>query len=118
MVLHGYGPNLPNKVFQATIVNKNDIFSPQFSIVECVLSAFTDEFPQWLRGMRQSILFRSMVIFGTFLLGLPMVTSGGIYLLNLVDYSVSGFPLLIVGFLEAVALNWIYGKFLIKIEEI
>ena len=34
---------------------------------------------------------------------------GGIYLLDLVDYSVSGFPLLVVGFLEAVALAWIYG---------
>lgn len=34
---------------------------------------------------------------------------GGIYLLNLVDYSVSGFPLLFVALLELVALNYIYG---------
>ena len=33
-------------------------FGSQFSIVECVLSALTDEFPQWLRGTRESILFR------------------------------------------------------------
>lgn len=33
-------------------------FGSQFSIVECVLSAFTDEFPQWLRGTRESIIFR------------------------------------------------------------
>lgn len=51
------------------------------------------------------------MIFGTFLLGLPMVMSGGIYLLNLVDYSVSGFPLLFVGFLECMALSWIYGQY-------
>ncbi|KAK2188075.1 hypothetical protein NP493_144g01024 [Ridgeia piscesae] len=84
-------------------------FGSQFSIVECVLSAFTDEFPNVLRGKRESIIFRSLVMFATFLLGLPMVTKGGIYLLNLVDYSVSGFPLLFVGLLECVALNWIYG---------
>ena len=53
---------------------------------------------------------RSAVIFGTFLLGLPMVMGGGIYLLNLVDYSVSGFPLLFVGLLECMALAWIYGE--------
>ena len=37
------------------------------------------------------------------------VLQGGIYLLNLVDYSVSGFPLLFVALLELVAINWIYG---------
>ena len=31
-------------------------------------------------------------------------------MLNLVDYSVSGFPLLFVGFLECLAVNWIYGQ--------
>ena len=31
-------------------------------------------------------------------------------MLNLVDYSVSGFPLLFVGFLECLAVNWIYGR--------
>ena len=31
-------------------------------------------------------------------------------MLNLVDYSVSGFPLLFVGFLECLAVNWIYGE--------
>ena len=82
----------------------------QFSIVECVLSAMTDEFPTYLQGRWRSVAFRAGFILFTFLLGLPMVTSGGIYLLNLVDYSVSGFPLLVVGALEIIALNWIYGE--------
>ena len=30
--------------------------------------------------------------------------------MNLVDYSVGGFPLLIIGVLELIAINWIYGK--------
>ena len=38
-----------------------------------------------------------------------IIPQGGIYLLDLVDYSVSGFPLLFVGLLESVALAWIYG---------
>jgi SNF family Na+-dependent transporter len=31
------------------------------------------------------------------------------YLLNLVDASVSGFPLLVIGIFECVAISWIYG---------
>jgi len=83
-------------------------FGSQFSIIECVLSALTDEFPKYLRGPRRSIVFRSIFIFSMFLLGIPMVTTGGIYLLNLVDYSVSGVPMLICGFCECAAINWIY----------
>ena len=33
-------------------------FGSQFSIVECVLSALTDEYARWLRGTRESIMFR------------------------------------------------------------
>lgn len=33
----------------------------------------------------------------------------GMYLLNLVDASVSGFPLLVIGIFECVAISWIYG---------
>ena len=34
---------------------------------------------------------------------------GGLYLLNIVDFSVGGFPLLVIGLAELVAVNWIYG---------
>lgn len=49
-----------------------------------------------------------MILF-TCLLGIPMVSNGGIYLLNLVDFSIGGFPLLIFGLLECVVISWIYG---------
>ncbi|KAL5007638.1 hypothetical protein ScPMuIL_016444 [Solemya velum] len=86
-------------------------FGSEFSIVECVLSALTDEYPWILGSRKRSVLFRLGVITVSFLLGLPMVCKGGIYVLNLVDYSVGGFPLLVVGFFECVALNWIYGLY-------
>lgn len=41
---------------------------------------------------------------------------GGMWLLNLVDYSVSGFPLLFVGLLECIALNWIYRKYWLQTD--
>lgn len=83
-------------------------FGSEFSIVECVLSALCDEF-KILNKRRAAIIFRTVMVIICFLLGLPMVCRGGIYLLNLVDYSVGGFPLLVVGFMELIALNWIYG---------
>ncbi|XP_046377511.1 sodium- and chloride-dependent glycine transporter 1-like [Haliotis rufescens] len=83
-------------------------FGSQFSMVECVMSAFIDEFRSSLPGKLASTLFRVGIVVVGFLLGLPMVCKGGIYLLNLVDYSVGGFPLLVVGLIEIVALNWIY----------
>lgn len=50
-----------------------------------------------------------MVVF-QFLLGLPMVTQGGMYLLQLMDnYAVTGITLLFIVFFQAVALSWIYG---------
>ena len=48
-------------------------FGSQFSIMECVLSAFTDEFRRFIKGQKESIIFRSAVIGVSFLLGIPMV---------------------------------------------
>ncbi|KAL8614152.1 hypothetical protein ACOMHN_026369 [Nucella lapillus] len=98
-------------------------FGSQFSIVECVMSALIDEFHRYINTRRKIIYFRIGVILVSFLLGLPMVCSGGIYLfhsfvymfqggiylLNLVDFSVGGFPLLFVGLIELIAITWIYG---------
>jgi hypothetical protein len=48
--------------------------SLQFSIIECVLSAFGDEFKEVLRSTRtRNIVFRTVVVVISFLLGLPMV---------------------------------------------
>ncbi|XP_025086985.1 sodium- and chloride-dependent glycine transporter 1-like isoform X2 [Pomacea canaliculata] len=84
-------------------------FGSQFSIVECVISALIDEFRQKIGSKRNILYFRIFIVITSFILGLPMVCKGGIYLLNLIDFSVGGLPLLLIGFIELVALNWIYG---------
>ena len=38
-----------------------------------------------------------------------MVAHGGIYLLNIVDVSCGGFPMLFCALAEVIVLNWIYG---------
>ncbi|KAK7098485.1 sodium- and chloride-dependent glycine transporter 1-like [Littorina saxatilis] len=84
-------------------------FGSQFSIVECVMSALIDEFRHQMVTKRNIIYFRLCIVAVSFFLGLPMVCNGGIYLLNLIDFSVGGFPLLFIGLMELIAINWIYG---------
>ncbi|KAL5005876.1 hypothetical protein ScPMuIL_017034 [Solemya velum] len=84
-------------------------FSSQFSIVETIITTISDEFPAFLRRKKISIIFRFCVCMTGFLLGLPMVTQGGFYLLDLVDDYISGFPLLFVGLFETLIVSWAYG---------
>jgi len=73
---------------------------------EAVLSALEDEFPIFRK--RRSF-FRLSCCALTFLLGAPQMTSGGFYLMNLMDQNVGGVNLLIVGFLEISVVMYLYG---------
>ncbi|KAL5006089.1 hypothetical protein ScPMuIL_017247 [Solemya velum] len=85
-------------------------FSSQFSIMETVISSLSDEYAYVLRrNWKRSTLFRISVCLFFYLLALPMTTRGGMYLLELLDTSVGGFPLLFVGLFECVSINYIYG---------
>jgi solute carrier family 6 amino acid transporter-like protein 5/7/9/14 len=83
--------------------------SSEFSIIECFFSGVLDEFPYLRKSRKHSIIFRLICCTIFYLIGLSMVTNGGFYLFNLFDYYVGGFPLLVVGFFECVAINYIYG---------
>ncbi|UYV62770.1 hypothetical protein LAZ67_2001886 [Cordylochernes scorpioides] len=80
----------------------------QFCTVEALVTGLVDEWPSRLRPHRK--LFTLLVCFCLFLLGLPMVTQGGIYLFRLMDfYSASGITLLFTVFFQTIAISWIYG---------
>ncbi|XP_077540422.1 sodium- and chloride-dependent GABA transporter 1-like isoform X2 [Haemaphysalis longicornis] len=79
----------------------------QFCPSEAIVAGIIDQWPQ-LITRRKLITFFMVVV--QFLLGLPMVTQGGMYLLQLMDnYAVTGITLLFIVFFQAVALSWIYG---------
>jgi len=73
---------------------------------EAVLTALEDEFP--ICRKRRSF-FRLSCCAVTFLLGAPQMTSGGFYIMNLMDQNVGGFNLLLVGFLEMSVVMFMYG---------
>ncbi|GBN66106.1 Sodium- and chloride-dependent glycine transporter 2 [Araneus ventricosus] len=78
-----------------------------FGEVETTISALVDEYPKLLR--KRKTLFTAMVCGALFLLGLPCVTQGGIYVVQLMDWYCAVFSLMFFSLFETIVVAWIYG---------
>jgi len=90
----------------------------EFCLVESLVTGIVDMWPEYLRPRRR--LFTSFVCLGLFILGIPMVTNGGAYVFQLMDfYSASGIPILWCCFFQTIAIGWIFGveKFALCVEQ-
>lgn len=82
----------------------------QVCTVEGVVTALSDQFPNYLRRGNRKKIFVAILCVANFLLALPMVTREGQYWLTLVDaYGASGIVLLFVVFFEVVGYAWGVG---------
>ena len=80
----------------------------QFCTVESFITGLVDEFPKFLRPRR--IKFTLVIVAIHFLLGLSMITNGGVYIFQLMDnFSASGVSLLVVVLCEIIGFCWVYG---------
>ncbi|XP_033632370.1 sodium- and chloride-dependent glycine transporter 1-like [Asterias rubens] len=89
----------------------------QFGMTETVISGIIDQFPDKLR--KRKTLFSFCVCCLFFLLGLPLVTRGGIYVFELINWYSAWLSLMIVGMTECIAIAYFYGvkRFLADINQ-
>ena len=74
---------------------------------ETMLSGLIDEFPKQLRNKKMLVTAVTCVV--EFLLGLPSICQGGIYVLQIMDWYCASFSLMLISLTECVAISWIYG---------
>ncbi|XP_052795158.1 sodium- and chloride-dependent glycine transporter 1-like isoform X1 [Mya arenaria] len=79
----------------------------QFGMFETCLSAIIDEYPNVLRKRR--VMVAAIACFAEFLLGLPLITEGGIYILQVIDWYCASFSLMLISLCEVIAIAWVYG---------
>ncbi|CAD5113469.1 DgyrCDS2633 [Dimorphilus gyrociliatus] len=81
----------------------------QFVGMESFITVIVDLFPVLRKKWYKETFVAGYVVL-SFLIGLSMVTQGGMYVFQLFDYySASGMTLLWVCFFEAIAIGWVYG---------
>eukprot|EP00064_Thunnus_orientalis_P006926 superscaffoldBa00000745_g6945 len=79
--------------------------------VEVAVTFIKDEFgPKILRFLKREELLTLAVCAICFLLGIPHVTKGGIYVFQLMDHYTAVVSLVFLAFFEVVAVCWIFGK--------
>ncbi|XP_022337036.2 sodium- and chloride-dependent glycine transporter 1-like [Crassostrea virginica] len=75
--------------------------------VQTLTGALLDNFPKALHKWKTALT--GSVCFLGFLLGIPCITQGGIYVLTLIDWYCASVSVMFLAFLEVIALAWIYG---------
>jgi len=80
----------------------------EFCSVESLITGIVDNWEEKLLPHRRKVAVVVCIV--CFLLGLPMVTNGGIYMFQIMDfYAASGLSLLWICFFETIAISWFYG---------
>uniref|UniRef100_H3DB67 Solute carrier family 6 member 22, tandem duplicate 2 n=1 Tax=Tetraodon nigroviridis TaxID=99883 RepID=H3DB67_TETNG len=80
----------------------------EFVYQETLVIAISDVFPCFRNGCHRKILLLAISA-GSFLIGLLMVTDGGLYVFQLFDYySCSGMTLMFFAIFQSVCIGWVY----------
>ncbi|KAJ0001077.1 hypothetical protein NQD34_006097 [Periophthalmus magnuspinnatus] len=82
----------------------------QFAGLETITSSIIDLFPQQLKGPWRREIFLTVFCLFCFIVQIPMTTSAGLYLFQLIDYyGASGAIILFVSMIQCVAASWAFG---------
>uniref|UniRef100_H2YVB6 Transporter n=1 Tax=Ciona savignyi TaxID=51511 RepID=H2YVB6_CIOSA len=101
-------PHLWSVLFFATLFMVG--IDTQFAGVESCVTIFLDMWPQVGKGKYGREIVSALVCLLFMILGLPLLTNGGIYVFQLFNnYAVSGIALLWLAFFQSIAIGWVYG---------
>uniref|UniRef100_A0A8C9WQE7 Transporter n=1 Tax=Scleropages formosus TaxID=113540 RepID=A0A8C9WQE7_SCLFO len=78
-----------------------------FATIETIVTSVSDEFPKYLR--KHKPIFTLVCCISFFLLGFPMITENGMYMLQLVDTFAASYSLIIIAIFELIGVSYIYG---------
>ncbi|NWX89561.1 SC6A5 protein, partial [Nothoprocta pentlandii] len=78
-----------------------------FATIETIVTSVSDEFPKYLRTHKALFTLGCCISF--FIMGFPMITQGGMYMLQLVDTYAASYSLVIIAIFELVGVSYIYG---------
>nr|XP_023669221.1 sodium- and chloride-dependent GABA transporter 2-like isoform X2 [Paramormyrops kingsleyae] len=82
----------------------------QFVGLEALVTSISDMYPAFFQVGHRRKLLLLIISVGCFLIGLVMVTEGGLYIFQLFDYyACSGMALLIFAILQSICIGWVYG---------
>nr|VZI10603.1 unnamed protein product [Spirometra erinaceieuropaei] len=80
----------------------------QFVSVEGFVTALADIFPRLLNKLRNRQIFMMITCLLSFLIGLPMVTEGGMYIFQIFDFYIGSRIILVVAIFECIVVGYIY----------
>uniref|UniRef100_A0A4W6FU74 Transporter n=1 Tax=Lates calcarifer TaxID=8187 RepID=A0A4W6FU74_LATCA len=81
----------------------------QFGNMEGITTAVLDEFPQLRGNTLHKSLFLGLLCFCFYLMGLLLVTNGGIYWFTLIDSFSTSFGLIIITLFMCIGISFFYG---------
>ncbi|KAJ7994288.1 hypothetical protein DPEC_G00264330 [Dallia pectoralis] len=82
----------------------------QFAMVEVAVTSIMDGFgPKFLRVLKRHEIIVLCVCLTGFLLGIPHITKGGIYVFQLMDHYTAVVSLMFLAFFEVIAVCWVFG---------
>ncbi|XP_053723568.1 solute carrier family 6 member 22, tandem duplicate 2 [Synchiropus splendidus] len=81
----------------------------EFVYQEALVTTISDMCPTFQKPCQRKLLLLAVCV-GSFLIGLFLITEGGLYVFQLFDYyACSGMTLLFFAIIQCVAIGWIYG---------
>ncbi|KAG2465974.1 S6A13 protein, partial [Polypterus senegalus] len=81
----------------------------QFMTIEIIMATTKDLFAHLLQKERYLQALLLLICISSYLLGLPMLTEGGIYIFQIIDYyGCSGTCFLFIAIFQSIGIGWIY----------